>query len=219
MTSRPDEADRVVDRSASRLRKEPGLQGQAGGAVTRAVVKLADANDLFRRCTRTTRSTTCNDPAPADLVVAPTRTFPDQIYSSVGDFRTHYLFFDVTKEPVRQARGAAGLQPRHRSRRDQTADPSARRAFLPTPGWHRDSRPPTARRSRPSRSFDVAKAKEMLADGGYSDPSTSRRRSCRCATHRRSSPRCPRPSARCYATTWGSRSKSKTSIRTPSWMT
>ena len=46
-------------------------------------------------------------PAPADLLVAQS-DFPDQIYSSVGDFRTYYIFFDVTQPPfdkleVRQA--------------------------------------------------------------------------------------------------------------------
>jgi ABC-type transport system substrate-binding protein len=86
--------------------KNPDYTGKLVVPITRAVVKLADPATYFIMY-QNDEIDYMQYPAPADLVVAQAE-FPEQIFSSVGDFRTYYLFFDVTKAPfdkleVRQA--------------------------------------------------------------------------------------------------------------------
>jgi peptide/nickel transport system substrate-binding protein/oligopeptide transport system substrate-binding protein len=109
-------------------------------------------------------------PAPADLVVAQAE-FPEQIFSSVGDFRTHYLFFDVSKEPfdkleVRQAFS-------HAIDRDAIKQQILGPAGIPAYSWLAPGFPAANGETlAPIQGFDPAKAKELLAAGGYSDPAT-----------------------------------------------
>jgi peptide/nickel transport system substrate-binding protein/oligopeptide transport system substrate-binding protein len=109
-------------------------------------------------------------PAPADLVVAQA-DFPDQIYSSVGDFRTNYLFFDVTKEPfdkleVRQAFS-------HAIDRDAIKQQILGPAGTPAYSWLAPGFPAANGQELSSiQNFDPAKAKELLAAAGFADPST-----------------------------------------------
>ena len=100
-------------------------------------------------------------PAPADLVVAQA-DFPEQIYSSVGDFRTYYLFFDVTKEPfdkleVRQAFS-------HAIDRDAIKQQILGPAGIPAYSWLAPGFPAANGEALASiQNFDAAKAKELLA--------------------------------------------------------
>src|SRR5829696_5563325 len=149
--------------------KNPDYQGSLQVPVNRVVIKLADPGTWFIMY-QNDEIDYMQKPAPADLLVAQSE-FPDQIYSSVGDFRTYYLFFDVTKPPfdkleVRQAFS-------HAIDRDaiqqQILGPAGRPAYsLLAPGF------PAANSEGLSgiQNFDPAAAKELLAAAGYDDPST-----------------------------------------------
>ncbi len=80
--------------------------GSLDVAIQKVVVKLAALQTHFTLF-ETNEVDLMEGLSPAELVFAQD-AFPEQIYSSVGDFRTFYLFFDVTKAPfddikVRQA--------------------------------------------------------------------------------------------------------------------
>ena len=124
------------------------------------------------------------DPAPADLLVAQAE-FPDQIYSSVGDFRTYYLFFDVTKAPfdsleVRQAFS-------HAIDRDAIKQQILGPAGMPAYSWLAPGFPAANGEELSSiQNFDPAKAKELLASARLCrSRRASQRRCCRCATRTR----------------------------------
>ncbi len=110
------------------------------------------------------------DPAPADLLVAQAE-FPDQIYSSVGDFRTYYLFFDVTKAPfdsleVRQAFS-------HAIDRDAIKQQILGPAGIPAYSWLAPGFPAANGEELSSiQNFDPAMAKELLASAGFADGSS-----------------------------------------------
>ncbi len=80
--------------------KNPDYTGKLVVPVNRVVVKFADPATWFIMY-QNDEIDFMRYPAPADLLVAQAE-FPEQIYSSVGDFRTYYLFFDVTKPPFDQ---------------------------------------------------------------------------------------------------------------------
>ncbi|HEU5433891.1 MAG TPA: ABC transporter substrate-binding protein, partial [Thermomicrobiales bacterium] len=86
--------------------KNPDYKGTLQVPVNKVVVKLADPKTWFTMY-QNNEIDYMQYPAPADIKVAQ-QDFPDQIYSGVGDFRTYYIIFDVTKAPfdkldVRQA--------------------------------------------------------------------------------------------------------------------
>jgi peptide/nickel transport system substrate-binding protein/oligopeptide transport system substrate-binding protein len=89
----------------------------------------------------------------------------------VGDFRTHYLFFDVSKEPfdkleVRQAFS-------HAIDRDAIKQQILGPAGIPAYSWLAPGFPAANGEALASiQNFDPAKAKELLAAGGYSDPAS-----------------------------------------------
>lgn len=149
--------------------KNPDYKGKLAVPITRAVVKLADESTFFVMY-QNDEIDYMQYPAPADLVVAQSE-FPDQIYSSVGDFRTHYLFFDVTKEPfdkleVRQAFS-------HAIDRDAIKQQILGPQGVPAYSWLAPGFPAANGEELSSiQSFDAAKGKEMLAAAGYTDPST-----------------------------------------------
>ena len=149
--------------------KNPDYKGQLVVPVNKVVIKLADQATYFIMY-QNNEIDYMQYPAPADLVVAQS-DFPEQIYSSVGDFRTHYLFFDVTKEPfdkpeVRQAFS-------HAIDRDAIKEQILGPAGVPAYSWLAPGFPAANGKELSGiQSFDVAKAKELLAAAGYSDPST-----------------------------------------------
>ena len=123
--------------------------------VNKVVMQAGRARRPTSRCTRTTRSTTCESPAPADpqLMLSDERPRSRSTPASATS-ATYYLFFDVTKAPFDDLEGSAGVQPCDRPRRDQAADPRPQRhagLLLAAPG----SRPPT-RGAEGIQNFDVA---------------------------------------------------------------
>ena len=86
--------------------RNDSYKGKLVVPIQRVIVKLA-APDSHFSLYENDEVDFLESPAPANLKIAQAE-FPEQIYSSVGDFRTFYLFFDVTKAPfdnlkVRQA--------------------------------------------------------------------------------------------------------------------
>jgi ABC-type transport system substrate-binding protein len=149
--------------------KNPDYKGSLVVPVNKVVIKLADPTTYFIMY-QNDEIDYMQYPAPADLVVAQS-DFPDEIYSSVGDFRTHYVFFDVTKEPfdkpeVRQAFS-------HAIDRDAIKEQILGPAGIPAYSWLAPGFPAANGEALSSiQNFDVAKAKELLAAAGYEDPST-----------------------------------------------
>lgn len=149
--------------------KNPDYTGSLVVPVNRVVIKLADPGTYFIMY-QNNEIDYMQYPAPADLVIAQAE-FPEQIYSSVGDFRTHYFFFDVTKEPfdkleVRQAFS-------HAIDRDAIKAQILGPAGTPAYSWLAPGFPAANSEGLASiQSFDAAKAKELLAAAGYADPST-----------------------------------------------
>ena len=108
-------------------------------------------------------------PQPAELQLVqadPERA--GEIFSSVGDFRTYYLFFDVTKAPfdnplVRQAFG-------HAVDRDaiqaSILGPAGTQAY----SWLAPGFPASNREGLADiQAYDPAKAKQLLAEAGFPD--------------------------------------------------
>lgn len=149
--------------------KNPDYTGKLAVPVNKVVVKLADLATYFIMY-QNNEIDYMQYPAPADLLVAQAE-FPDQIYSSVGDFRTYYMFFDVTTAPfdkleVRQAFS-------HAVDRDALKSQILGPAGVPAYSWLAPGFPAANGEALSSiQNYDVAKAKELFAQAGYSDPTT-----------------------------------------------
>ncbi|MCC7022489.1 MAG: peptide ABC transporter substrate-binding protein [Thermomicrobiales bacterium] len=149
--------------------KNPDYAGSLVVPVNKVVVKLADLATYFIMY-QNNEIDFMQYPAPADLLVAQS-DFPDEIYSSVGDFRTHYLFFDVSKAPfdkleVRQAFS-------HAIDRDALKQQVLGPAGTPAYSWLAPGFPAANGEALSGiQNYDPAKAKELFAAAGYADPST-----------------------------------------------
>jgi ABC-type transport system substrate-binding protein len=147
----------------------PDYTGSLIVPVNRVVIKLAEPATWFIMYQNDEVDYTFN-PAPADLVIAQAE-FPDQIYSGVGDFRTHYMFFDVTKAPfdsleVRQAFS-------HAIDRDAIQQQILGPAGTPAYSWLAPGFPAANREGLAEiQAFNPDMAKELLAAAGYDDPTT-----------------------------------------------
>lgn len=147
----------------------PDYMGSLIVPVQRVVIKLAEPSTWFIMYQNDEIDFLVN-PAPADLVIAQAE-FPDQIYSAVGDFRTHYLFFDVTQPPfdsleVRQAFS-------HAIDRDAIKAQILGPAGIPAYSWLAPGFPAANSDGLAEiQAFDPDRAKELLAAAGYDDPST-----------------------------------------------
>lgn len=149
--------------------KNPDYTGSMEVPVNRIVIKLADLATYFIMY-QNNEIDYMQYPAPADLLIAQAE-FPEQIYSSVGDFRTHYLFFDVTQAPfdspeVRQAFS-------HAIDRDAIKAQILGPAGIPAYSWLAPGFPAADSEGLSGiQNFDPAKAKELLAAAGFEDPAT-----------------------------------------------
>ena len=149
--------------------KNPDYTGKLAVPVNKVVIKMADPATWFVMY-QNDEIDFMVEPAPADLLVAQSE-FPEQIYSAVGDFRTFYLFFDVTKAPfdkleVRQAFS-------HAVDRDAIKQQILGPAGIPAYSWLAPGFPAANGEALSSiQSFDPAKAKELLAAAGFADPTT-----------------------------------------------
>ena len=166
---RADEVGRVACRSAGGFREEPRLHGHAGVPVNRVVIKLADPATWFIMY-QNNEIDFMRYPAPADLLIAQAE-FPEQIYSSVGDFRTYYLFFDVTKPPFDQLEVRQAFS--HAIDRDAIEQQILGPAGMPAYSWLAPGFPAANGEALSSiQNFDPAKAKELSLRAGFADPST-----------------------------------------------
>ena len=148
-------------------------------------------------------------PAPAELLIAQAE-FPEQIYSSVGDFRTYYLFFDVSKPPFDQIEVRQAFS--HAIDRDAIEQQILGPAGMPAYSWLAPgSRPRMARRS----TFRTSIPPRPRSSCRRASPirRRSRRRSCKSASRNRSRVRWRRRVRRCCVRTSASRSRCRTSIR------
>jgi ABC-type transport system substrate-binding protein len=149
--------------------KNPDYTGRLVVPINRVVVKLADPATWFIMY-QNDEIDFMRYPAPADLLVAQAE-FPDQIYSSVGDFRTFYLFFDVTKPPFDQLEVRQAFS--HAIDRDAIKQQILGPAGVPAYSWLAPGFPAANGEALAAiQNFDSTKAKELLATAGFADAST-----------------------------------------------
>jgi ABC-type transport system substrate-binding protein len=149
--------------------KNPDYQGSLVVPVNRVVIKLADPGTWFIMY-QNDEIDYMQKPAPADLLVAQAE-FPDQIYSSAGDFRTYYMFFDVTKPPFDQLEVRQAFS--HAIDRDAIKQQILGPAGTPAYSWLAPGFPAANSEGLSGiQNFDPAAAKELLAAAGYDDPAT-----------------------------------------------
>src|SRR5215207_8116716 len=158
----------LIDQKVT-FEKNPDYTGNLVVPIEKAVVKLADPATYFIMY-QNDEIDYMQYPAPADLIIAQSE-FPEQIFSSVGDFRTYYMFFDVDTAPfdkleVRQAFS-------HAIDRDALQAQILGPAGVPAYSWLAPGFPAANGEELSSiQNFDPARAKELLAAAGFSDPST-----------------------------------------------
>ncbi len=146
--------------------KNPDYTGTLVVPVEKVVIKLASQNTWFTMY-QNDEIDFMQKPAPAELQIAQAE-FPEQIYSSVGDFRTFYLFFDVTTAPFDDIRVRQAFS--HVVDRDaiqqQILGPGGRPAY----SWLAPGFPAANSEGlKEIQAFDVELAKQLLAEAGYPD--------------------------------------------------
>ena len=107
--------------------------------------------------------------APQDLqLVLADPDMAKQVYSGVGDFRTFYIFFDVTKAPFDDLRVRQAFS--HAIDRDAIASSILGPQGTPAYSWLAPGFPASDREGLKNiQNFDVATAKQLLADAGFPD--------------------------------------------------
>ncbi|MGH2547863.1 MAG: ABC transporter substrate-binding protein, partial [Thermomicrobiales bacterium] len=136
--------------------------------VQKVICKLAAPTSMFSLY-QTDEIDVMENPAPQELALA--QADPDlsqQLYAGVGDFKTFYLFFDVTKEPYSDIRVRQAIS--HVIDRDAIIASvvgiggSAAYSFL-APGF------PGADREglKSIQAFDPELGKSLLAEAGFPD--------------------------------------------------
>ncbi|MFN8513923.1 MAG: peptide ABC transporter substrate-binding protein [Thermomicrobiales bacterium] len=107
--------------------------------------------------------------APAEVkLVQDSADLSKEVYSSVGDFRTFYLFFDVTKPPFDNIKVRQAFS--HVVDRDQIQKsilgPGGTQAY----SWLAPGFPASNREGlKDIQKYDVAAAKQLLADAGFAN--------------------------------------------------
>ncbi|MDF3016855.1 MAG: putative oligopeptide transporter substrate binding protein, partial [Thermomicrobiales bacterium] len=149
--------------------KNPDYTGKMVVPVNRVVIKFADAATWFVMY-QNNEIDFMRYPAPADLLIAQAE-FPEQIYSSVGDFRTFYLFFDVSKPPFDQIEVRQAFS--HAIDRDAIEQQILGPAGTPAYSWLAPGFPAANGEALSGiQNFDPARAKELFSAAGFADPST-----------------------------------------------
>ena len=158
----------LIDQKVT-FEKNPDYTGNLVVPVQKAVVKLADPATYFIMY-QNDEIDYMQYPAPADLIIAQSDC-PDQIYSSVGDFRTYYMFFDVNTPPFDQLEVRQAFS--HAIDRDALKAQILGPAGVPAYSWLAPGFPAANGEELSSiQNYDPAKAKELMAAAGFSDPST-----------------------------------------------
>jgi peptide/nickel transport system substrate-binding protein/oligopeptide transport system substrate-binding protein len=158
----------LIDQKVT-FEKNPDYTGNLVVPIEKAVVKLADPATYFIMY-QNDEIDYMQYPAPADLIIAQSE-FPEQIFSSVGDFRTYYMFFDVDTAPFDQLEVRQAFS--HAIDRDALQAQILGPAGVPAYSWLAPGFPAANGEELSSiQNYDPAKAKELLAAAGFSDPGT-----------------------------------------------
>jgi len=157
----------LPDQQITYVRNE-SYNGKLTVPIQQVIVKLAAPNTWFQLY-ENDEIDFMESVAPADLKLAQSDPeMAEQIYSSVGDFRTFYLFFDVTKAPfdkleVRQAFS-------HVIDRDAIQQSILGPEGSPAYSWLAPGFPASNREGLADiQAFDPARGKELLAAAGFPD--------------------------------------------------
>jgi ABC-type oligopeptide transport system substrate-binding subunit len=148
--------------------RNPKYTGKLTPAITQIVQKVADAKTDFTSY-QNNEIDFAADPAPAELKII--QADPDlskQVYPSLQDYRTYYLFFDVTKPPFDNLKVRQAFS--HAFDRDtiqkQILGPGGITAY----SWLAPGFPASNRDGlKDIQAYDVAKAKQLLSDAGFPD--------------------------------------------------
>ncbi|MBA3415064.1 MAG: peptide ABC transporter substrate-binding protein, partial [Chloroflexia bacterium] len=142
----------------------PDYTGTLQVPVQRVVIKLAAPNTWFAMY-QNDEIDYMQKPAPAELQIAQAE-FPEQVYSSVGDFRTFYLFFDVTQAPFDDLRVRQAFS--HAVDRDAITTQILGPAGAPAYSWLAPGFPASNSEGLSDiQGFDPERATQLMAEAGF----------------------------------------------------
>jgi oligopeptide transport system substrate-binding protein len=136
--------------------------------VNKIQIQLASSDNFFTMYENDEVDFTQNPPPAALTVMQSDPEKAKEIHSGVGDFRTFYIFFDVTKDPFKDLKVRQAFS--HAIDRDtlqtQVLGPSGTPAY----SWLAPGFPASNRDGlKDIQSFDPEKGKALLADAGFPD--------------------------------------------------
>jgi ABC-type oligopeptide transport system substrate-binding subunit len=144
--------------------------GKQTPAFTKIVQKIADSKTNFTAFQNNEIDYT-DHPAPAELKIA--QGDPDmskQIFSSNGDFRTFYLFFDVNTPPFDNLKVRQAFS--HIVDRDAIQKTILGPAGTQAYSWLAPGFPGSQREAvQDIQKYDIAMAKQLLSDAGFANGS------------------------------------------------
>lgn len=146
--------------------RNESYRGSLEVAITKVIVKLAAIPTHFTLY-QEDEIDYMEGLAPADLKLAQ-ENFPDQIYSSVGDFRTFYLFFDVTQAPFDDLKVRQAFS--HVIDREAIAEVVLGPVGSSAYSWLAPGFPASDREGlKEIQAFDPELGKQLLAEAGFAD--------------------------------------------------
>jgi ABC-type transport system substrate-binding protein len=136
--------------------------------VNKVVIKLSSPDNYFTMYQNDEVDFTQN-PAPAALTVMQgDAEKAKEIHSGVGDFRTWYLFFDVTKDPFKDIKVRQAFS--HAIDRDTLQQQVLGPSGTPAYSWLAPGFPASNRDGlKDIQAYDPEKGKQLLADAGFPD--------------------------------------------------
>jgi peptide/nickel transport system substrate-binding protein/oligopeptide transport system substrate-binding protein len=148
--------------------RNPKYTGKLKPMLTRIVQKVAAPNTNFTAY-QNGEIDYMQGLAPAEVkLVQESAELSKEVYSSVGDFRTFYLFFDVTKAPFDNIKVRQAFS--HVVDRDQIQKTILGPSGTPAYSWLAPGFPASNREGlKETQKFDVAMAKQLLAEAGFAD--------------------------------------------------
>jgi len=148
--------------------RNPTYKGKLTPAYTKIVQKVADLKTYFTAY-QNNEIDYMDKPAPAELkIVQGDPDLSKQVYSSNGDFRTYYLFFDVNTPPFDNPKVRQAFS--HIVDRDAIQKSILGPAGTQAYSWLAPGFPGSQREAvKDIQKFDVAMAKQLLADAGFPD--------------------------------------------------
>jgi ABC-type transport system substrate-binding protein len=148
--------------------RNPNYTGSLQVVIERLVNRLATPDTYFTMY-QNNEIDYIEAPDPASLTIMQNdEATAKEIYAGVGDFRTHYLFFDVTKAPFDNLKVRQAFS--HAIDRDtlqqQLLGPNGTQAY----SWLAPGFPASQREAvQDIQKFDPAMAKDLLSQAGFPD--------------------------------------------------